>query len=118
MSDYRSDIVEQLRDASTAEKESYEYMILAGFAADEVERLRERIEELKPYEVVSGDTWKARVSHEQLMEQTAQMKLLTHTIDTLNTRIKHLQAKIKGYEADISAPAEPKSSPESEGVSG
>jgi archaellum component FlaC len=90
-------------------------------AADEVERLRERIEELKPYEVVSGDTWKARVSYEQLMEQTAQIKLLTHTIDTLNARIKGLQAKIKGYEtpsADIPICVGTKSSPESEGVNG
>jgi hypothetical protein len=90
-------------------------------AADEIERLRERIKELKPYEVVSGDTWKARVSYEQLMEQTAQIRLLTHTIDALNARIKALQAKIKGYEtaapaADIST--ETKSSPELEGMSG
>ena len=110
-----SDIIDRLRSHDVMAKDARE-------AADEIERLCERIKELKPYEVVSGEQWKARVSYEQLMEQTAQIKLLTHTIDTLNTRIKHLQAKIKGYEAaapsaDIPA-SEPKSSPELEGVRG
>ena len=81
-------------------------------AADEIEAMRERIEELKPYEVVSGDTWKARVAHEKIEEQAAQIKLLTHTIDTLNARIKGLQAKIKEYQTPT------QSSPELEGVRG
>src|SRR4249920_3383421 len=68
-------------------------------AADEIERLRERIEELKPYEVVSGDTWKARVAHEKIEEQAANIKLLEKERDSLNVRIKNLQMKIKGYEA-------------------
>jgi hypothetical protein len=112
-----SDIVERLR----GEQPPIGWRAVRLEAADMIERLCERIKELKPYEVVSGDTWKARVSYEQLMEQTAQIRLLTHTIDTLNARIKGLQAKIKGYEttppsADIST--ETKSSPELEGMSG
>jgi chromosome segregation ATPase len=91
-------------------------------AADEIELLRERLKELKPYEVVSGDTWKARVNYEMLEAQAVQIKQLEKERDALNLRIKGLQLKIKAFETppsppDIPAP-EPSSSPELEGVRG
>ena len=109
-----TDIIERLRSHDVMAKDARE-------AADEIERLCERIKELEPYEVVSGDTWKARVALETVERQAADIKSLEKERDALNTRIKHLQAKIKGYEttapADIPA-SEPKSSPELEGVNG
>ena len=86
--------------------------IVAHQLAVEVERLRERIRELEPYEVVSGDTWKARVAHEKIEEQANEIKLLEAERDKLNGRIKGLQAKIKEYQTPT------QSSPESEGMSG
>ena len=38
---------------------------------DEIERLRERIKELQPYEVVSGEMWKARTAYEELEARAA-----------------------------------------------
>ena len=96
MTDYRSDIVEQLRDASTAEKESYEYMILAGFAAAEVERLRERIKELEPYEVVSGEQWKARNTYEEI--ELLKAKLAEY--EGAPVRIRHIMKTGKMPEPD------------------
>jgi hypothetical protein len=85
------------------------------------------MKELEPYEVVSGDTWKARVNYEMLEAQAVRIKQLEKERDSLNIRIKGLQTKIKGYEtpppqADIpddGAPGRPtQNSPESEGVNG
>ena len=58
----------------------------------DIERLRK---ELKKYAVITGDEWKARCAYERIDEQDAHIELLMHTIDTLNARIKNLQAKIK-----------------------
>ena len=79
---------------------------------DEIERLRERIKELQPYEVVSGEMWKARTAYEELEAAGRMIKQLEAERDKLNGRVKGLQAKIKEYQAPT------QSSPESEGVSG
>ena|SRR4249920_276034 len=81
-------------------------------AAEEIEQMRERVNELKPYEVVSGDTWKARIAYEELEAAGRMIKLLEVERDKLNGRIKGLQAKIKEYQTPTQG------SPESEGMSG
>ena len=91
-------------------------------AAEEIEQMRERVNELKPYEVVSGDTWKARIAYEELEAAGRMIKLLEVERDKLNGRIKGLQAKVKAFETSPSPPdipsTETQSSPELEGVSG
>ena len=111
-------IVERLRSPDFTGDECND---LLGEAADEIERLRERVAELKPYEVVSGDTWKSRVSYEMLEQQRNEIKQLEKERDSLNLRIKSLQLKLSERDQQIEAyrnSMQHQSSPESEGVSG
>jgi uncharacterized protein YlxW (UPF0749 family) len=68
---------------------------------DEVERLRARVAELAPYEVVSGEQWKARALNDKCQEQADEIKQLHKERDTLNLRIKALQIAVSNREADI-----------------